>query len=196
MIVGSLTRQQVQRALENVTIINFNYDRSFDHYLYASIQSLGIGPDPAKEIIARGKFIRPYGSLGSLPWQDRQSVAFGEEYPDLWKLAGGIRTYTERSDNESVVADIKAEMKRAAVAVFLGFGFHKQNVDMLQVADGFQQPAVFVTGCGIDEKNYPPIKARLRAMFQAMDISSFDIENMTCDQLFTKRRQSIGFALG
>jgi hypothetical protein len=68
-----------QRAFEHVTLINFNYDRTVEHYLFHALQQRARVPaEKAKEAIAKLQIIRPYGCIGPLDWQqERGGIAFG-----------------------------------------------------------------------------------------------------------------------
>jgi hypothetical protein len=80
MTLGSdLKREQAEQAFANVTLINFNYDRTVEQYLYWALQQYGqISDDLAASAVASLKQIRPYGSIGNLPWwQENPGPPFG-----------------------------------------------------------------------------------------------------------------------
>ena len=69
------TRRSDARALfTNVTIINFNYDRTVEHFLFHALQrNAALTEEAASESIEGLRILRPYGKLGPLPWQDRDN---------------------------------------------------------------------------------------------------------------------------
>src|SRR5262249_42731366 len=77
----SATRlSDINRLFANVTVIDFNYDRVFEHYIYWALQQeIGISPDTAAECVSSLKVLRPYGSIGPLDWQNRDGTEFGGE---------------------------------------------------------------------------------------------------------------------
>jgi hypothetical protein len=100
MTLGSdLTREQAEQAFANVTLINFNYDRTIEQYLYWSLQQYGrVSTEVAARAVGSLKQIRPYGSIGNLPWQENPGPTFGgsEAGDDLFSIAKSVRTYTEQ----------------------------------------------------------------------------------------------------
>ena len=67
--------EQATNLLRNVTIINFNYDRTIEHFLFNRLQTnLGLDREEAGQALGAltANMIRPYGSVGPLPWQQDQ----------------------------------------------------------------------------------------------------------------------------
>jgi hypothetical protein len=120
----------------NLTIINFNYDRCIEHFLFHAMQRLypSKGETYVTDLInTKLKIIHPYGVVGSLPWQSRtKAVVFGGgRFNDLAELSEQIRTYNEEVEDTKKVDTIREELLQAKRIVFLGFHFHKQNVELL-----------------------------------------------------------------
>jgi hypothetical protein len=58
MALSGLEQREVSRAFENVTIINFNYDRTIETYLYSALQRRGgISSEEAKHCVTELKVI-------------------------------------------------------------------------------------------------------------------------------------------
>jgi hypothetical protein len=77
MALASQTKAQATKAFQNVTVINFNYDRTVEHFLFSRLQTnFGLTGDEARSAIANLNIIRPYGSVGPLPWQEGDPVSF------------------------------------------------------------------------------------------------------------------------
>jgi len=119
----------------NVTIINFNYDRIIEHYLYNALtQRFQMAADQAAEAVSLLKIVRPYGSIGALPElkgnQAVRSVEFGSSNPDLFGLQSNIKIYTEAHSPE-MEDEISNVLNDTELLCFLGFGFHKQNMNLL-----------------------------------------------------------------
>ena len=80
------------------------------------------------------KILHPYGTVGNLPWQSRRSaVRFGGEKidNDLATLSDQIRIYNEEIDDKTKIEELRTAMAEAKRFVFLGFHFHRQNVELL-----------------------------------------------------------------
>jgi hypothetical protein len=151
-------------AFKNVIVINFNYDRTLEHYLYSALQmKFGLDESGASQFLSNLKVVRPYGKVGSLPWQqDEPFVHFGKQVRDhneLFSLSDGIKTYAEGASGDSGIAQ---EMGRARMVVFLGFGFHRQNMKLLQartVAEDWRR--AFATATKMDTGNYDILKIEI-----------------------------------
>jgi hypothetical protein len=168
--LSAFERDEANKAFENITIINFNYDRTIEHYLYwAMQQQAGVSSDTAAQCVARLNMIRPYGSIGKLEWQEESGIPFGgnNNQLDANTAAANIRTFTEQIDDTTVDNPIEEALDSAHLVIFLGFGFHQQNMDLLRVRvarTNAKRPmvtAVLATTLGVDRRNDPAIEARL-----------------------------------
>jgi hypothetical protein len=141
LAVASTKKDDICESFSNVTIINFNYDRTVEHFLYSELQrNLGIDKDNTKRTISGLRIIRPYGSVGALPWQSESGVLFGEAVDDvdsgdrISELSKSIRTFTEQNLSSDVGSEIQNVIQNARVIVVLGFGFHQQNMQLLSAS--------------------------------------------------------------
>jgi hypothetical protein len=159
MAVELLKREQIKESFSKVTIINFNYDRVIEHFIYSELHTkLKVTEDEAKDAISALKIIRPYGKAGSLVWQGvASSVPFGadleSDHDQLFSLSKNVYTYTEPV-TEQVGQDIEAAIKGARLVVFLGFGFHQQNMRLLKINTYGEPKQVIATVLNIDQENY------------------------------------------
>lgn len=74
-----------------------------------------------------------------------------------------IKTFSESSD---LAAEIRGLVLRADKVVFLGFGFHEQNIELLDVSDdiGTSEPidkAVFATTMGMSPSDEGVVRAQI-----------------------------------
>jgi hypothetical protein len=131
MVIGSLTKEAAADAFRNVAIVNFNYDRIIEHFLYARLQTnFGLTAEETVRSISSLNMIRPYGSVGLLPWQTGD-VPFGDQIQNherLFALSTNVRTFTEQNLTAEVESAIKSAIEKARLVIFLGFGFHQQNM--------------------------------------------------------------------
>jgi len=138
MAMAAIRREDVGSALRNVTIINFNYDRTVEHFIYWGLQQAVVPADVAAQIVKDLNVIRPYGTVGPLDWHEADGVAFGGRNSphSLFAIAERIQTYTEQHQNTDVEERIDDALEAANLLIFLGFGFHPQNMDLITPREG------------------------------------------------------------
>ena len=124
------------KRLESICLIVFNYDRCIEHFLVNAIQNFyGIGPDQAEELVRSIEVHHPSGTVGALPWYGREpGIAFGAEptASQLVDLAGQIKTFAEGTDpGSSDIEKTRARVAEAEIVLFLGFAYHRQNLELL-----------------------------------------------------------------
>jgi hypothetical protein len=171
MVISGHRRDDIESAFENVTLINFNYDRSIEHYLKAALERTArVSQEIADRTVKRIRIIRAYGSLGPLEWQQPDGVPFGAqlEHTDLFEISKRIRTYTEQNAAD-IKGAINAEIEASRIVVFLGFGFHQQNMELLKVIRFDVIRKVFATVRGINANNYDALSDRLQGVVGASD---------------------------
>jgi hypothetical protein len=172
MALSGVKRDEIDQAFAAVTIINFNYDRSLEQYLYWALQTqAAISQEQAARLVSSLRIMRPYGYVGALDWQDREGVPFGPIDPlgfRLFSLAARIRTYNEQHQSD-LPKKITEALNSAQVIIFLGFGYHAQNTELFQETaerdNRFRQ--VFATAKGIDQENFSLITKQLATWLKA-----------------------------
>lgn len=125
---------EIERAFANLAFVNFNYDRCLEHLLYHGLRRTHqLSPEDSAGIVSGIRIIHPYGRVGDLPWQThKNALPFGGTYDGrLPEISDRIQTLTEARHTESELAEIKQIMSEARRVVFLGFGFHRQNMALL-----------------------------------------------------------------
>ncbi|HNB26580.1 MAG TPA: hypothetical protein PLR41_06470 [Alphaproteobacteria bacterium] len=129
--------KDVESIFKNVSFITFNYDRCIEHFLINALTPLyNITSDKARRLCENINVLHPYGTVGPLPgWRGKGNfVDFGSNKADIGQLADSIRTYTETTDDTAELNAIKQTVGESEVIVFLGFGFHQPNMQMLNPA--------------------------------------------------------------
>jgi hypothetical protein len=160
----------VERVLDDVSFIVFNYDRCLEHFLvHALLLLYGIPKEKAAAIVERATIIHPYGSVGRL---DR--VPFGgndEIRPDYSGLSKAIKTYTEQIEEQSTLDDIHQAIDHAECLVFLGFAYHKQNMDLLFKSHARLEKTkyVFGTAFGMSDADKEQVANDLVELFPQID---------------------------
>jgi hypothetical protein len=115
---------------DRVGFVVFNYDRCVEQFLSHAPRALfNLSEAVSKQVFSTARILHPYGYLGALT-----DVPFGSDDVFSVPLASQIRTYAERVQEGTVGTELTAirEMIRGAdTLVFLGFGFHDENMDLL-----------------------------------------------------------------
>lgn len=165
LVINKLELGSDSYSDNELTLISFNYDRSFEHYLWRVINALF---DRDEQIESawnqRPKVIHVHGVLGSYD----PLFGKGRQYtPDftgdfLKTAADGIRIIHEVDDQDEVFDTAEEVLRGAARIYFLGFGFDSRNIDRLRI---FRQPlaeGVEVAGTrkGIGEREWSKIVDR------------------------------------
>lgn len=190
LLTENVRKSQIGGIFDNLEIINFNYDRCLEHYLPFSIASYyGMKPDEVREIMQGLTIHRPYGVAGRLPWQkgEAPSVGFGEGSPQqLADVAQQVRTFTERVEEGDELAAMRATLAGADRVVFLGFAFHRQNVELL--SQKMQDHSELVaTAYQISQSDKSVIEVELRKAFDhecVIQDTCIKLADMTCAQFF------------
>jgi hypothetical protein len=193
----------VERIFENVSFIDFNYDRCAPFFLFYSLQNYyGVAEGEAMELVNNLRTLHPYGVVGSLPFQDQKGgVEFGAEHlppVKLLNIASQIKTFTEQTRDEGADEAIRTQIREADTIIFLGFGFHELNMALLESEKpGERAKRIFATAKGISNADVGVIRPQLTKLSQGLHESAFApiIDNeVTCADLFAKYRRSLAQA--
>jgi hypothetical protein len=156
MVMSGHRNENAERAFDKVTIINFNYDRTIEHFVHSALQlKYGLNEQRAKKIASEIVIIRPYGSVGNLPWQHGEpTLAFGAEPQghEIVAASSSILTYSE-GFTSNMQSRIQLTLEGARVCVFLGFGFHTQNMSLLRVRSAETWRRAYATVVGMHPEN-------------------------------------------
>lgn len=170
--VGS--SDDISKIFTNVNFITFNYDRCLEQYLFHAIRDLyRTSEAKTSEIMEALEIHRPYGQVGLLDWQlkEGRKIAFGQKaYGELFELSQEIKTFNERVTDTALLNRMHSAINEATRLVFLGFHFHKQNMDLLQVSGPVAgsppapNPAAFLTLVDRSSAEHTMISARISVM--------------------------------
>lgn len=200
LLKEGITTKSIESLFENVSFVNFNYDRCFEHYLHSALQPLfGVDANRATELMKTVTIVHPYGTVGSLDWQRtgrEHRVTFGAEVnaERLLASAQSILTYGERADDPDRLGQLSTVLDSAQRVIFLGFAFHPQNMDLLFRAGGFGPKEIWATAYDISQDDIEIIKRDIRK--RQYNVSKFlteevQISNMTCSDLFSNYSRSL-----
>jgi hypothetical protein len=192
MAISGVKKSEISSAFDKITFVNFNYDRCIEHYLFWALQRVGIEEDAASLIVGSLKMIRPYGSVGPLLRNSPGYVSFGGSV-DSFRSIGRIRTYTESEalhDNLHLIG----ALQEADLVIFLGFGFHPQNLNLLQLPDP-RQKFVMATVRKVHEANRPDIASAVAGRLR-IDARHVELFDMTAPEMLRDLRPKIMMRAG
>lgn len=133
-ILRDLGRENIRDAFRNITFICFNYDRVIEQIAFHQIYNATQDDAETADTLSGLKVIHPYGSLGLLPWQSTgDAVEFGRGADDHYlvrRASRSLSTFTETVRSE-VATEIQTAINEADQICFNGFGYIKQNMELL-----------------------------------------------------------------
>jgi len=194
--------EQLKGRFTSITLIIFNYDRCIEHFLIHALMSYyRLELTQAAELVSCLEIIHPYGSVGSLDWQDRASsttIEFGGELHTsrLIDYAQRIRTFTEGAHSE-YMEHLTSAMCFTERLIFLGFAFHRLNMKLIggEAKDRYENPInieCYATAYETSKSDQESIRSSITYLYgNSVTIS---IENTTCTQLFRDYSRSLGYS--
>ncbi|KQY48569.1 hypothetical protein [Rhizobium sp. Root483D2] len=158
ILTENVQLDRLDKIFENVTFITFNYDRCIEHYvLWWLIRYMRLSWEDCTELCQKLKIFHPYGKVCGLPWQrtGMPSSEYGwpAEHEILNHAAGQIRTFTERVDDEKMLADMRGAISECEQLVYLGFSFGMMNMELMNVDGGSNRKRIYATALGMSEPN-------------------------------------------
>jgi len=167
MLGADLTVSNVHQIFDNVAFIVFNYDRCLEYFLFNALQQVYcISLNEAAGILSDLHVIHPYGLVAELKMSGG-GVPFGYNGDlNYLSFSKSVKIYTEQLSAGDVLQDIHHEMLRAEQIVFLGFGFHEQNLVLLSPAQTLPSIPVFGTATSVSDSNRDVIHDRLAKLFK------------------------------
>jgi hypothetical protein len=189
---------QLADRLSNLVLIVFNYDRCVEHYLFRSLVNYyEIGHDRAAELMRHIPIYHPYGKIGNLPWENREpSIEFGSEVraTELLTLAEGIYTFSE-SVGSALEAEIREHVATCEKLIFLGFAFHKQNMELLKASKpSLHAHSCYATALGFSSPDISEITKDIASLFAPgshSGLEPFEVEDLSCADLLREYSRSL-----
>ena len=120
-----------------LSIITFNFDRSFERALYRTLRATYPGADSAS-VLKRCRtipIVHMHGALGALSWLEESpgSRSYGSQNPSFDEVQACAKQIQLVSDdmNPETIERAKALLAAADTVCFLGFSFHPLNLRKL-----------------------------------------------------------------
>lgn len=188
--------------LSRLTFVIFNYDRCVEQFLYHGLQNYyGIDEAGAAALLKNLKIYHPYGTVGRLPWQGgAPRMEFGGEpsVANLLQLTQEIRTFTEGTDPDSSdIKELRAKVRDADVALFLGFAYHSMNLALLQAESPHRSPnraRYFGTTFGMSQSDSDLVKEDLLSVASVMPGNIVLRKDLKCASFIREHWRSLSIA--
>ena len=119
-----------------LSVITFNYDRSFEHFIYESLKA-NFSSEPVDNIVKQAEtlpVIHVHGKLGNLPWQNvRDNIPYNSPSNDtnVRLAAQQISIIHEAEDASKEFEEARKLLIEAKNIYILGFGYHETNLKRL-----------------------------------------------------------------
>jgi hypothetical protein len=204
LLTEKCDKNDLEKRLQSVRFIIFNYDRCVEHFLYHALlkKYYGMSKQEAAHLVNSIKIYHPYGHCGSLPLGQEVEARFGDFYDfgekispsRLLRVSENIKTFTEGANSKDR-NEIQQTLKNADRVVFLGFGFHELNMDLIRppISDGevfsFE---CFATAFGFSNSDIKIISSQIKSLHTMKDRNQF-VEGIPCNQLFSDFSKSLTF---
>jgi hypothetical protein len=141
----------------------------------------------ALEIVNNMNIIHPYGFVGNGNFGE---ISMSRE---LINVSNNIKLYTEEIQSQKTYMDLFSNVEETYKVIFLGFAYHKQNMDLIfqKQFENYNINCFYGTGLGISNNDINYLQeyytSRLHRSMQ------FEIVNKDCKQFFDEFYYRISF---
>jgi hypothetical protein len=203
LLSDGLDAETIDRVFQGAAFVSFNYDRSLEYFFYVRLrQLLNLPHERASSIVASMIVVRPYGSIGRGPCDQRSTegeIMFGAEL-NRSRLSQASKQIRVISDDRLMplpdsevpgVAEGKRLLSNSDHVVFLGCAYHQSNIEVLSLSkagsDHDRTRKIWGTAHGIDDIALPHIVAELHRALRApstlIDLSNKHTAATLCEAL-------------
>lgn len=196
-LTEGVAKTDLDSLFSNLSFVIFNYDRCVETFLHRALQVyFDTSAKVIESLLANVTFLHPYGVIGRLPWQSGAGpqVEYGAEVAplQLLDLASGIRTFSERVASGDFLDQLRSEMASADTVAYLGFSFHPQNMELLEVDGTGRVRRVYGTALAISASDRNVVmKSINRSLKPTVTNLSIELPDITCAKLFSEFSRSI-----
>jgi hypothetical protein len=199
LLTENCQKNELTERFKSITLIIFNYDRCIEHFICYALQNYyRISGVEAAELVKNINIYHPYGDVGTLPWVDQNgAMEFGVEpnANQLLELSKKIKTFTEGTDPKaSKISEIRKHMGIANRVVFLGFAFHKLNMQLITPEfplSPIKEAKCFATTSGISDSDKEVIDEQINELYRGR--IKVNMANMYCGDFFAEYWRSLSF---
>ncbi|MEN3952099.1 SIR2 family protein [Iodidimonas sp. SYSU 1G8] len=198
ILCRGVSLKNIDYIFDNVSMIVFNYDRCIEHFIKNSLSTyFNLKPERAEEITKTLHIIHPYGTVGELPWKSKErSISFGAtpSPEDLINISNKLYTFSESFEKITLKKIISDTVDESDTVVFLGFGFHRQNMDLIDKKSTREIKKIFGTLKGSSESDKLVVSQLVSESFNINEPESkiHLRTDLTCNELFQEYSLSLG----
>lgn len=187
---GMIKSSDLEKFTENkLNVITFNYDRSFEQYLFESLFFSFYGD--RQDIVRVSDWINvvhTYGKLFDLEWENHNA---GIKYStnELLGLAHDAKNniqiiYEERKSHIEKIQNIITSAERI---IFLGFGYGQENLEALGIKNLLNRSQqIYGTALGFTERERIKIKEFILKLNPGFSEYRIALEDLDCVGLLKK----------
>ncbi len=159
ILCDGVSLSNLDQLFKNFSVINFNYDRSFE-FIFMDLISrrFNLSEDAVTAILPKLQLYNPYGKIAPLSPQGtnltfgnvKAGIPLGTDFgPEYYvELSQNILTYSEGNQAHE---EFKSWLENAENIIFLGFGFHPQNLKLLEHSVAVKKRKIFFTRTGLSD---------------------------------------------
>ena len=145
--------KQAWLGKNEVSFISFNYDRSFEHFLYESMRNsfLDVSEEDIFNAVNSIPILHVFGKVASLEWQQgKTNLSYKEIDPYNYESRNFVDNISTINENETIeiIDNIGKLIQHADRIFFLGFGYLDENLKLLGFPD-IINPNQIIRGTGI-----------------------------------------------
>ena len=200
LLTENCQKNELKKRFESITLIIFNYDRCVEFFMLKALQKIyKIDEKEAADLVKCLSIYHPYGSVGLLPsLATNNTIAFGQlpNANQLLALVQQIKTFTEGTDPDSSdIVEIRENMAKASHIAFIGFAFHKLNMNLIAPTAGIKGPNIvrcFASAYEVSHSNIDEISQKLSLFYSAPEVG-VKIKNLRCNEFFNEFWNSLTF---
>lgn len=199
ILMEQVPLNNLESLFNNIAIVCFNYDRCIQHFLICAVSShYSIHYEKSRELVESLQILHPYGSVGKLPiaGSNNEQIEFGQNNNvEIARLSESIKTYTEQIEDNELLKKVREEVKKAETIVFLGFGFHPQNMNLLKPERNSNARQIYATAKGISNSDKAVIENQIRSVVNTNSYNQLlkiQVRNdLSCAELFPEYRRTL-----
>lgn len=192
LLTENCKKPDLPSRLKKVALVIFNYDRCVEVFLIQALKNYyTIDESEALALLKQVEIHHPYGVVGALPGLGGETeIPFGAtpQPSQLLAIASEIKTFTEGTDESaSHIKRIRELMSKCHRIVFLGFAYHRLNMQLL-----FKKPSglpplesrkIYGTALSLSASDVSIISEELSAYAETEE-KYVQLQDLTCHQLF------------
>jgi hypothetical protein len=171
-----------------LAVITYNYDRSFEQYLFDALQSgFNLTHDGAALAVSKIPFVHVHGSFGDVPGAGAEPRLYQTDRSDIFRATKRMHIVSDDVASSGVLTKCDQVLRQATHVVFLGFGYDPVNVERLGLTR-FRQAEYWGTVCGLSTSE---VATTVQPQFAAVG-SQLQHERVDVDCLrFLRERREI-----